>query len=389
MKIGIDARFYGEAGPGRYVKAIIQHLEMIDDKNEYVIFSNKLGFEEYTPKNKNFKKKLANYSWYSFDEQTRYLAAILKAKLDLYYVPHFNFPILYPKKLVTAIPDMIMHTYTSEKGTTLPVWYFRLKRFVYRFVFWWTVFRSYKVIVPSDSVLKDFVTHIKYISKEKYVRAYEGVDPDLLKPVDNPEKVLEKYGVKQPYLLHVSSMYEHKNIEGLLEMYKILEDKYGFNGQFVFVCKKDKFSERVYKDIVEKGLEDKIIIPAFVKEVPEKQKIVVTDEELTAFRMKASAYVFASFSEGFSLTTLEGMAHGLPAAISNIPVHKEIHEDAVLYFDPKNPEDMAEKVNIILTDDGVREDLKRKGNALLEKYSWVKTAKITLDVFEEALGGRN
>ena len=36
MKIGIDARFYAKAGPGRYTKSIIQHLEKVDKKNDYV-----------------------------------------------------------------------------------------------------------------------------------------------------------------------------------------------------------------------------------------------------------------------------------------------------------------------------------------------------------------
>jgi hypothetical protein len=41
--IGIDARFYGEAGPGRYTKAIIEHLEKIDKTNKYYIFLRKRG----------------------------------------------------------------------------------------------------------------------------------------------------------------------------------------------------------------------------------------------------------------------------------------------------------------------------------------------------------
>ncbi len=40
-RIGIDARFYGKAGPGRYTKTIIQHLEKVDKENEYLIFLTK------------------------------------------------------------------------------------------------------------------------------------------------------------------------------------------------------------------------------------------------------------------------------------------------------------------------------------------------------------
>ena len=130
-RIGIDARFYGKAGPGRYTKNIIKHLEKVDVVNSYFILLKKDNFEDYIPVNPNFTKVLADYPWYSWAEQTSFLFKVLSLKLDLYYVPHFNIPVLYPKKIVTAIPDMIMHTFSTEKGTTLWKPYFKFKKFVY------------------------------------------------------------------------------------------------------------------------------------------------------------------------------------------------------------------------------------------------------------------
>ena len=92
--IGIDARFYGEAGPGRYVKNIIKHLEKIDHNNKYKIFLRKKAFSLYTPTNPNFEKVLADFTWYSFEEQFVFLKVLLKAKLNLLYIPHFNIPVL-------------------------------------------------------------------------------------------------------------------------------------------------------------------------------------------------------------------------------------------------------------------------------------------------------
>ena len=73
MKIGIDARFYAEAGPGRYVKNIIEHLEKIDQSNEYIIFLRPRGMNEYLTKSQNFKKSLTEAKWYSWAEQTQFL----------------------------------------------------------------------------------------------------------------------------------------------------------------------------------------------------------------------------------------------------------------------------------------------------------------------------
>jgi len=146
MRIGIDARFYGEAGPGRYVKNIIEHLENIDNENEYIIFLRKKVFDEFVPKNNRTKKILADYKWYSWGEQLGFLFLVIKQKLDLFYVPHFNIPILYPGKLVCAIPDIIMHKFSTERGTTLFKPYFKLKKIVYKIVVKTAVRKSCKVI---------------------------------------------------------------------------------------------------------------------------------------------------------------------------------------------------------------------------------------------------
>jgi glycosyltransferase involved in cell wall biosynthesis len=383
--IGIDARFYGHAGPGRYTKSVIQHLEKVDKVNKYKVFVTDEGNKLYEPSNPNFEKVLANHTWYSFDEQIFFLFKVLKAGLDLYYVPHFNIPVLYPGKIVTAIPDMIMHTYSTAKGTTLPQWYFQIKRIVYRWVFWWAVLRSQKVIVPTQTVKNEFLKHLKGFSEDKYVIAPEGVDPEFIETSENPKDVLSRYGIKQPYLLHVGSMYEHKNIDGIIKAHKILGNKYGFKGQLVLVSKKDEFSKRIYDSIRKEGLEDKIVLPAFIKETNDESKIVITDDEVVALRKEAFAYVFGAFKEGFSLTALEGMALGLPAALSDIDCHREVYGDSVLYFDPHNVEDIAEKINKFISSDSLKEEYIARGYKQIEKYSWNNTAEITLDVFKKAL----
>lgn len=383
-RIGIDARFYGKAGPGRYTKNIITHLEKIDLENEYFVFLKKEGFDTYFPKNKNFKKILANYNWYSFDEQIRFLFKAIFSKLDLFYTPHFNFPILYLGKIVAAIPDMTMHTFSTEKGTTLPKSYFKLKKLVYRAVFKWLILRAKKIVVPTNTVLDEFIQIFKGISKSKFIVAYEGVDPDLVSlALNNDESVLQKYGIKKPYVLYVGSMYEHKNISGLIEMYKFLKNSFDYTGNLVLICKKDKFSQKIYEDLKEQNLLDKILMPAF--NVKSDSDVVVMDEETVSFRKQADVYVCPSFKEGFSLTALEAMSVGLASVISDIPCHREVYGDSVLYFDPKNAQDMAEKVNSVLVDAELKSSLIFKGYGQVKKYSWDNTARITLDIFNNVL----
>ncbi|KKR41299.1 hypothetical protein A3K01_02550 [candidate division WWE3 bacterium RIFOXYD1_FULL_43_17] len=377
--VGIDARFYGKAGPGRYTKNIIKYLEQIDKKNNYIIFLRKDSFEDYLPQNPNFKKVLAEYVWYSWDEQIRFLFKIFQQRLDLFYVPHFNVPVLYPARIVTAIPDIIMHTFSTEAGTTLWKPYFKFKKIIYKIVFWWAVRRSFKVIVPTKEVFRDFKSIYPSVPDDKFVVATEGIDPDLTSArMDDTPAVLNKYGIKKPFLLYLSSMYEHKNVPRLLEAFKILTEKYNFAGSLVLVGKKDKFSERIRELVKEMNLEGRVLMPGM--------QGFVTDEETIALRKEALAYVFPALKEGFSLTPLEAQYYGLPCAVSDIPCHREVYGDSVSYFDPLDVKDMAEKINRVLIDDSIRQELITKGYERTKLYSWLHTAEVTLSVFNKALG---
>jgi glycosyltransferase involved in cell wall biosynthesis len=379
--IGIDARFYGEAGPGRYVKNIIDELQNLDKTNTYYIFLRKSGYNLFTAQSANFIKVDAEYKWYTWQEQLGFLMKLLSYKLDLLYVPHFNVPILYPKKLVTAIPDLIMHTYSTEKGTTLPKPYFKFKKIMYKLVVQLTVQKSKKIIVPSYDVKNDFQKVFTHQLDSKYVVAYEGVDKVFYSNNNNQaQKLLEDFNIKRPYILYISSMYAHKNVPRLLEAYKILRDKYNVDYDLILIGKKDKFSQEIGQLVNSLNLKEYVHLPGLLKKV--------SDEETIVLRQHALCYVFPSLKEGFSLTPLEAQVLGLPCVISNIPVHKEVYGDSVIYFDPYNTLDIAEKIHNVTDSDSVRDDLVEKGYSNIKKYDWVQTAKTTLQVFYDVLGDK-
>ena len=65
-KIGIDARFYGKAGPGRYTKNIIKHLEKVDKKNKYFVLLC-LSSKKITIKQKTVYKVCKVHKVYKVD----------------------------------------------------------------------------------------------------------------------------------------------------------------------------------------------------------------------------------------------------------------------------------------------------------------------------------
>jgi glycosyltransferase involved in cell wall biosynthesis len=60
--------------------------------------------------------------------------------------------------------------------------------------------------------------------------------------------------------------------------------------------------------------------------------------------------------------------------------------DAVIYFNPLNIDDMAEKIKTALVNREVREDLIKRGFEQIKKYSWSQMAKETLEIYKTILG---
>ncbi|MEK7122705.1 MAG: hypothetical protein AAB855_02510 [Patescibacteria group bacterium] len=107
--IGIDARLYGQGlGLGRYVSKLIEHLERCQSEYQFVIFLRKQNFDAYEPRNKQFRKVCVDVPWYSLSEQLVLPWLFLREKCDLLHIPHFNIPILYPRKMVITIHDLIL-----------------------------------------------------------------------------------------------------------------------------------------------------------------------------------------------------------------------------------------------------------------------------------------
>jgi len=92
----------------------------------------------------------------------------------------------------------------------------------------------------------------------------------------------------------------------------------------------------------------------------------------------ALAFVFPSRREGFGIPVIQALACGLPTAVSDIPVLREVAGEATIYFDKDDKEDMAEKLKVILTDANLRAKLAQSGLVQAQQFSWRKCAEETL-----------
>jgi glycosyltransferase involved in cell wall biosynthesis len=364
MKIGIDARFWGHAGPGRYVQNLVLALEKIDSKNTYIIF-NLQGSKDYKVSGEGFRSVSLGVPWYSFAEQIKLPFLFGKEKLDLLHVPFFNIPVLYPGKIAVTIHDLTIHRFSTARATTRWRPFNLLKRLVYRFVFWVALKKAAIIFTPTEFVKRDLLNEYGWLDENKIVVTYEGVDEKFKSQREevksnNSRTVLSHYGVEKPYLLYVGSMYPHKNLERLIESFRLVQEEYpGLN--LVLVGKLDYFQKRLKSsvdsaiagDSPKPGFKSESQSPAFSSPAAAESVVFpafaatdcyVSDEDLAILYENALAFVFPSLSEGFGLPPLEAMQFGAPVCASNITAIPEVCGEAALYFDPWDPTAIAEAI---------------------------------------------
>ncbi|MBU0709041.1 glycosyltransferase family 4 protein [Patescibacteria group bacterium] len=388
MRIGIDARFYGITGIGRYVKNLITELEKLDQKNEYVIFLSKKNFNWYQPQNIRFQKVLADCSWYSFKEQLFMPFIIARQKIDLMHFPNFNIPIFWPGRFVVTIHDLIHQEYSTAKSTTRIKPVYLVKKIVYSLTIRWTSWKAKAILVPSSDTKKDVLEHLR-VNQEKIFITYEGLDEKLFLKTNLNETeetaILRHYQIYKPYLLYVATMYPHKNHQRLIEAFKSLIESSSQKTlpsdiKLVLVGKADTFAKRLHRQVEEFGLSSRIIFPGLTA-----QDGYTPDEHLAIMYKHSIAYIFPSLKEGFGIPILEAQAYHVPVTCSDQSCLPEIAGNSALYFNPYSIKDMANKIHTIINDKQLRNDIVKKGLLNLKRFSWRKMAEETLQVYNEVV----
>jgi glycosyltransferase involved in cell wall biosynthesis len=111
------------------------------------------------------------------------------------------------------------------------------------------------------------------------------------------------------------------------------------------------------------------------------------DTELKNIYRVASAFVFPSLWEGFGIPLLEAMASRLPIVTSRTSALPEIAQDAAVYADPHDPEDIATKIIHVLKDHSLRDKLVSAGEKRVKFFSWEKAAAEALNFYKSVMLG--
>ena len=239
--------------------------------------------------------------------------------------------------------------------------------------------KSSIIITPSDYALQ---TVHKYagISVDKLVRIYEA--PKNLDSIEanNNDPMLSSF-IHTKYIFHVGVLEKRKNLLNLIKAYNILiknGSEYGHINLVLSGKGTGRAESDVSNDIIalinELGLNNHVILTGYL-----------TDVQLKTTYQNAFMYIFPSINEGFGIPVLEAFKARIPVLVANNSCLPEIGGDAVIQFDPFNVNDIAEKIQRVIDNKDIRNNLIAKGDIRLKYFSWKQATQELLKVFDRAI----
>ncbi len=194
-----------------------------------------------------------------------------------------------------------------------------------------------------------------------------GVESSDKNNQSNEEKIKD-IATTTDYILYVGTIQPRKNISTLLKAFaKFVQSNPTY--KLILVGKKGWMYEKIFEEVTTLNLTNSVIFTGFLP-----------DNTVSKLYQNAFCYVLPSLYEGFGIPILEAMAHGSPVLASYASSLPEIGGEACLYFDPQNPDDLADKLTMLKASPSLRSDLIKKGKERITLFSWDRCGKQTLEV---------
>lgn len=366
MRIGINLLYLlPEVGGGSqtYALSLLEALRNLDCDHEFYFFTSQEAAKINFPEDPRYNLIHLPFSASSrprryFWEQLIFPHYLKEKKIDLIHSLGYVCPLKTTCGNVVSILDV---NYVAMKQIMSVGHRLMLPIFVKA-----SARRSDHIITISNFSKSQIIDYIGV--EEKKITVTHLGPPDKIHSERNKDiNLKEIYGINHPYICAFSSNSLHKNIPNLLLAFK-------------------KIVNHIPHDLVLIGnLPEKVneLIERADYNIRVKPTGYVPKNHLPSLLSRADLFVFPSWYEGFGLPVLEAQKAGVPVICSNAASIPEIGGEGAIYFDPFSIEDIAAKIIDGLDQDRIK--LIEAGRQNLQRFSWEKTAKETLKVYEDTM----
>ena len=378
MKISFDLRFAHLPGGGRvYVRRLITTLPLEYPNNHWVLYYN-----QWCPHQQKIIREL--YSLVPPERQGNIELRSVRAPIlslrhhieflrfhdtsELYHYPHFDLPSgLRRVPIVVTLHDLYPLSDSGYCSAVKRAYFYRLTRR--------TVRRAKRVIAISEYT-KNEAVRLLDVPAEKIAVVPQSHDP-AHHPIDNIEllsQIRKKYNLSERFIFYTGNHKPHKNLARLLNSYARLAGELRKVYPLVLAGGFSPQTKQLVLQATELGIEKDVTFLGWV-----------AAEDLPALYNLAALVVLPSLYEGFGYATVEAMACGTAVACSSGGAIPEVAGTTVRFFDPYSEEEMTAALTTALTNDVDNPQVREVGIRQAEQFSIYKTARLTYEVYQEAV----
>ena len=365
---GIDTRWVeskvAAAGTNTYIESLVKGLVALDHDNRYHLWGAPVPVTAPNAHNDRFTgrwRRAWQLVWKTVGWPT---VDLVGPKVDLWHFTNYVAPPTH-RPFVLSVLDL---TFVQHPDFVEPKNLQFLRKWVPD-----SIERADQVITISEAARESILESFK-VPADKVTVTHLACDPEYFEevPVEQRQRIKEKYGIEGDYFLAVGTLEPRKNLKSLLLAYAAMRKE--TPDQLVVVGGQGWLFEETQELLRKLGLGTRVVMTGYVPK-----------EEMPALYQGAKLFVFPSFYEGFGIPILEAMAGGTPVLCSNTSSMPEVAGTAALYFDPEDTKGIRLALQRALGDQQLRERLAEAGREQAALFSWEQTAQQTLAVYERVL----
>jgi len=374
MRVAIHADqpyFRAPGGIGTYLRNLVPALARRESGLELTLFHARFAASEPPepwmrgfPVEELARSIRALYPGWDLLGRPRLPAALADADIVHATNPAAVPPISRGQRLVVTVHDLAFLRFPS----LFP----RAWSFLYRLGLRAAVRRADAILTPSRNTAEDLLGRTRVEPRKIHVTPLAAALPTS---GADPDEVLRRLAIPEPYVLFVGTLEPRKNLVRLVRAYRRAAGV-GLPHTLVLAGPMGWHAEALRRELALEG----------------PGRVVLTGplgaEDLDAVYRRADAFVYPSLYEGFGLPVLEAMARGVPTVASATSAVPEVTGDAAIGVDPRSVRDLARAIERVLSDADLARDLAARGRARAERFDWDETARLTLEVYERIQGSK-
>ncbi len=218
------------------------------------------------------------------------------------------------------------------------------------------------VIFTVSSFSRQQIIEFLKVEESRIVLAPQGLDPAFKPDEEAARAFRRKYGIEGPIILYVGAIFARRNLPLLVKAFKIVKRSCR-DCRLVIIGENRSYPPLDLSDLFS-GVEDLVHLS------------YVEERELIGAYTAAEVLVYPSEYEGFGMPPMEAMACSTPAILYPAEALVEVYEDSVVWLESKQPEELAEKILLLMENQTLRDRLLEKGRKIISKFSWKRTAEL-------------